>query len=397
MPLTEVDYQRISSVNWSEKLDKFSGLTLFRPLKPYERENTPYTQAMKPGPDDFCPFLVDKLCFIHREKGSEFKPSMCQLFPYCFNETPSGVYVTVSFVSMAVIYNSGKALSEQTEYLEKKFADFCKLYPNHHPNWSKLQLIGGCPLDWDNYLSLEDHLISCLNDKSKPLEDRLIGGSDHLLQYLQSKKSATGSDQLNFKTTDPSTALNHTDPPDAMNPMDTSIALNHLDKSLLLSLHKLYFPAKAQARGEGDFSPFRFFIQSTIGSRKIKVPGASFTLQELAAFRWPKDDQEMEDILYRYFFSRIFAKLYFGAGFGQLSLIVGFHHLALLLPLIKLHARALAIARGASQVELVDLIATIRQLEKRLGDTTIGPYAAATLELLLFSPRRLKRILARCT
>jgi hypothetical protein len=109
---------------------------------------------------------------------------------------------------------------------------------------------------------------------------------------------------------------------------------------------------------------------------------------------WPAQDKEIEDLLYRYFYSRIFAKLYFGAGFGQLSLIAGYHHLILLYALIKLQSRALALGRGASIVSYVDVVAAIRQLEKRLGETAVGGYAAAIYELLMFSHLRALRILA---
>lgn len=385
VPMTQTDYERISSVDWSKKLDKFSGLTLYRPLKKYEAENTPYTMAMNPGPDDYCPFLVDKLCFIHKENGSEFKPSMCQLFPYCFNETPSGVYVTVSFVSMAVVYNSGKALSEQREYLQKKFGDFRKLYPDHHPNWSKLKLTTGAPLDWNTYLSLEEHLINCLNDKSKSLEERFIAGSNHLIKYLKSiQPGSTENRSTGSHVSDERAKL------------VSQSKLNHIDLTLLTNLHKLYFPAKPHTRGEHNFSVARFVIETAISTLQFSLPGKDATLEELISLTWPAGDHELDDLLYRYFFSRIFSKLYFGAGFGQLSLITGFHHLGVLLALTKLQARGLALARGAPCVSMIDLVAAIRQLEKRLGDTSLGPYAAATFELLLFSPKRLGRILTAC-
>ncbi len=386
VPMTPTDYERISNVDWSKKLDKFLGLTLYRPLKKYEAANTPYTMAMNPGPDDYCPFLVDKLCFIHKENGSEFKPSMCQLFPYCFNETPSGIYVTVSFVSMAVVYNSGKALSQQREWLEKKFGDFCKLYPDHHPNWSQLKLTTGVPLDWDTYLSLEAHLINCLNDRSITLEERFIAGSNHLLKYMRSRLSSSAQENT---ATDSGTVTKEV-------PLGGPSKLNNIDQTLLTNLHKLYFPAKAHIRGEHNFSVVRFATEAMSGTSKFSVPGQSFNLQELTSLTWP-GDRDLEDLLYRYFFSRVFSKLYFGAGMGQLSLIVGFHHLGLLLSLTKLQARGLALARGAPCVSMIDLVAAIRQLEKRLGDTALGPYAAATFELLLFSPSRLKRIFSVCS
>jgi Fe-S-cluster containining protein len=271
VPMTPTDYERIANVDWSKKLDKFLGLTLYRPLKKYEAANTPYTMAMNPGPDDYCPFLVDKLCFIHKENGSEFKPSMCQLFPYCFNETPSGIYVTVSFVSMAVVYNSGKALSEQREWLEKKFGDFCKLYPNHHPNWSQLKLTTGVPLDWDTYLSLEAHLINCLNDRSKSLEERFIAGSNHLLKYMERRQSSPAQENTARVS---GTAAEEV-------PLVGSSKLNHIDHTLLSNLHKLYFPARKHIRGEHNFSVARFVIEATAGSSKFSVPGKSFNLQEL--------------------------------------------------------------------------------------------------------------------
>ena len=72
---------------------------LFGPLKEHEKKDTPYSYRIL-SEEGTCPFLVNNLCHIHAERGSEFKPSICQLFPYCFNETPTGIYATVSFVSI---------------------------------------------------------------------------------------------------------------------------------------------------------------------------------------------------------------------------------------------------------------------------------------------------------
>jgi hypothetical protein len=41
----------------------------------------------------------------------------------------------------------------------------------------------------------------------------------------------------------------------------------------------------------------------------------------------------------------------------------------------------------------LDVVVAVRTLEKRLGETSLGGYAAAILELLLFSPSRMRRIL----
>ncbi|PWU01344.1 MAG: hypothetical protein C5B53_02965 [Candidatus Melainabacteria bacterium] len=377
--MTEVDYRRISAVEWSEKLAKFKGRSLFRPLSNQEKSDSPYTHAIKPQEDGHCPFLVENLCFIHSQSGAEAKPSICQLFPYCFNETPSGVYATVSFVSMGVIYNSGKALSEQKEFLITKLNEFKKLFPDHHPNWSQLQLIVGEPLAWPDYLAIEDALFDRLRDRGKSIDMRFLEASRYLIDYATARRAQSGQTK-----TLPAEGVEGN-------------KLKRLDLNLLIALHRVYFPSAPLGKGEGDFSVASFlnqFFLSYLLPLRFKLASNSFAIDELVALPWPENDNDMEDLLFRYFFSRIFAKLYFGAGFGQLSLIAGFHHLIVLLALLKLQARALALSRGAPAVSLVDLVAAIRQLEKRLGETKLGGYAAPLLELLLFSPGRLKRIVA---
>lgn len=172
--------------------------------------------------------------------------------------------------------------------------------------------------------------------------------------------------------------------------------MNKLDRHLLLALHKMYFPAKPLGKGECDFSVMRFLYQFLYQGTKLPFPGRSFTFEELSQFSWRQDDKEMNDLLYRYFFSRIFGKLYFGAGFGQLSLITGFHHLILVYALIKLQAKAWAISREAKEVSMVDLVTTVRELEKRLGESRLGGYEAAVWELLMPSRARLRRVLSCC-
>jgi len=370
VPLTEEDYDRISEKDWASLHPKFIGKKLFRELRDYEAADSPYTNAIVRGEDGHCPFLVDNLCFIHKSFGPNAKPAICQLFPYCFNETPSGVYATVSFYSVGVVYNSGKALAEQRDLLEHKWEEFRAMHPHHHPNWSTLQFTVGQPMTWDEYLKHEEQLIKLLRDHLKSIEERMLAGSEYLASQLPNRPAA------------------------AAQPTNGEPALKPLDKKLLLSLHKLYFPIKPLGRGEGDFNVARFLYQVFWQGSRVPFPGRSFGFDDLRRIPWPERDPEIEDLLYRYFFSRIFGKLYFGAGFGQLSLLTGYHHLLLVLGLVKLQSKALAAARDAPVVSFMDVVATIRQLEKRMGETKIGGYGAATWELLMSSPRRVKRVLA---
>lgn len=376
VPMTETDYERISAVNWAERLPKFQLVDLYRPLKPHEKQGTPYTHAIKESPTGQCPFVVDNLCFIHSQFESETKPSICQLFPYSFNETPSGVYATVSFVSMGVIHNSGKPLLEQRDYMEKKLSDFQTLFPGHHPNWAKLELTNGKPISWDEYLKVESEIVSSLQNKSLSIEDRFRDASKKLIAKVRTSATATEA-------------------PAAAQP---SSALKPLDHHLLLAFHKMYFPTKIQTRGEGDFKVMRFLQQIALkglGNKfRVALPSGSYSLPQLDLVLWDGQDPDIENLLYRYFYSRIFAKLYFGAGFGQLTVITGFHHLGLLYALVKMQSKAIALSRGVNKVSYVDVVAAVRQLEKRMGETAVDGMAAAAFELLMFSPSRLDRILA---
>lgn len=377
VPMTEEDYFRISDIDWSKRSDKYVNKSLFRDLKDYESQGTPYTHAIKEGEDGHCPFLVDKLCFIHSQFEASTKPSICQLFPYCFNETPSGIYATISYVSMGAVNNSGKALTEQRDYLEKKLEDFRTLYPDHHPNWSKLQLSTGITFTWDEYLEYEKKLLEFLGDSSRNFDERLLSGSAYLVDALKEKRGSTAN------------------PPPVS--LDSAPKLKGIDKQLLVALHKIYFPVKKLGRGEGDFNLYRFLYQSVflgLLPPKINVLMKSYSFEELEEMEFPFGDEEIDNLIYRYLYQRIFGKLYFGAGFGQLSLIVGFHHLAVAYALVKLQSKAIALGRGVDRVGYLDVVTAVRQLEKRMGETALDGMAAATYELLLFPHTRLSRILA---
>lgn len=381
VPLTPDDYERISSVDWAEYSSQFEGKNLYRELKKHEAEGTPNTHIIQVGANGLCPFLADNLCFIHSKFGAEYKPSICQLFPYCFNETPSGVYATVSFVSMGAVMNSGKGLAEQREVMESKLSEFRRLYPNHHPNWSKLELMGGKPITWEQYLAIEKQLIEYLRQRDQPMELRLLMGS----AFLRSK------------------AINMPMPSEiTLSGSGQPVKLKSLDQHLLVALHRIYYPVRT-SKGQGDFSAARFAYQVAFtgifpGLKMVVVNPLSeethsYSINDLAQMAWPGDDKDIEDLVYRFLFSHIFGKNYFGAGFGQLSLIAGYHHLLVTYVLIKLHAKALTRSRGDARVTFFDVVVAIRHIEKMLGNTSVGPYAAAVFELLLYSHKRAKRLL----
>lgn len=387
--MSEEDYKRVSSVDWGELSEEYKGKKLFRELKKHERAGTAYTHRIV-SKDDTCPFLVDKLCFIHMKKGGAFKGTICQQFPYAFTETPSGVYATVSFVSMAVLHNQGTPLVDQRETIEQKYIDFKKLYPDYKPDWSKIQLSVEQPISWEQYLKHEERLLTVFADKTRSLKDRLSDCCDYLAEEMS--RTPRGA----------STAAAGKSPPPAPGGQAAggapagaaSVSLNKLDRHLLSAFHKLYFPRRAY---RPMFNVPRFWIGVWLNAGTVfEFPSEFYALDQLKEFPFPDEDAAINDMLHRYLYSLLFGKKFFGAGFGHLSLVTGFHHMIMAYALARLHARGLAKMRNATTVSLTDMAATLKQLETQMGEIMIGPFAASTLELLLQYPSRARRFLALC-
>jgi len=385
VPMTDADYDRISAIDWGKRKDKFLGRDLFRPLPEHDQKSGPYTHSIKVGDDGHCPFLVDNLCFIHSQFESKTKPSICQLFPYCFNETPSGIYASISFVSWGAVKNAGRPLTEQAEYLQKKLQEFRDLYPDHHPNWSSIEFVKQMPMSWDDYLGHEQKMLQLLGERQVPLKERLAKISIYLNNFYR-KNRGLSEESTQVPALDASAHKLKAD-----------------DIRLLNTLHKLYFPLKHLTRGDQNFSAVSFmldgFRQTVLapiaGPARLRLHTVHGSYSHSQLLDMPLNETGvLEDMIYRYLFSRIFGKLYFGAGYGQLSLTAGFHHLVAVYALIKLHARAIALGRGEKEVSEEDMVAALRAVEKRLGDSSLDGYGAAIFELFFQSKGRCFRFLA---
>jgi hypothetical protein len=383
--MSEEDYKRISSVDWGALKPEYKGRKLFRELKKHESAGTGYTHRIV-SEGDTCPFLVDKLCFMHMQKGGSFKGTICQQFPYAFTETPSGVYATVSFVSLAVLHNQGTPLADQRDVITRKYIDFKKLYPGYKPDWSKIQLSVDQPITWDQYLAHEERLMKALADTSKSLKDRLYDCCDYLAEEMSKTPRGANTAAAGKLPPAPAAASGAADASTA------SVSLNKLDRHLLAVFHKMYFPRRAY---RPLFNVTKFWLGVWFNSNTVfQFPQEFYAIDQLKEFPFPDDNPEINDMLYRYVYSLVFGKKFFGAGFGHLSVVTGFHHIILAYTLARLHARGLAMIRKAPAVGVIDLTYSLKQLETQMGEIMVGPYGASTLELLLQYPSRARRFLA---
>lgn len=378
VPLTKSDFQKLSAYAEEEKLDP---RTLFRVLATNREDEKlmVFTHSLEKRDDGRCEFLtVENRCHLHVERDAASKPSMCQLFPYTFTSTPSGVFVSVSFASTGVILNSGRPLSEQSELLAARHELFRSLFPGLTLDWSGIQVIDGLPIAWHEYVEKEGPIIAKLASSA---------GSNRVERILF--EEAEGFRSLVGRTTK----------------LDNLAGLNvrpkTIDQVLFWQLLYLYFPddvfslsvCELDARG----------LMKTVLDEPDKVPihykERSYTIDDLNKFRLGRLPEAQEDILRRFLLCRIFAKLYFGPGFNYMSIIAGLHHLCVLVALVRIR---LKLALLDAQLESVDadevlfpkIVEEVRMLERRLTVANFSGETTAMLEVLLASPKRIERIIS---
>jgi len=354
-----------------EPIRQLSSGELFRPLRSAELKLKGFTHTLEKRADGRCEFLTeDNRCWLHLNYGPESKPAMCQLFPYTFTETPSGVYASVSFASTGALMNSGRALCEQRDVLSEHWQLFTRLFPELRLDWSQIQLVDGHHLSWDAYLELEKELFSLVRSPVlRRVDKRLMAGSRYLIGQLP---RGTNLERLPKMEARP----------------------KMVDQLLLKHLLALYLPDDVFAQGlrELDVQSLLKELVAPPDAVHVECSGQKFGFQQLRDFQLGDLEAASEDLLARFIYCRIFAKLYFGAGLANLSLIAGLHHLILLIVLIRLRIKIIALSQGLKTLDFLAVAEVLRALERRLSQTVFSKESTAILEVLLISPERLERL-----
>lgn len=337
-----------------------------------------FTHSLEKNADGNCQYLDDDIrCRLHKDFGIESKPAMCQLFPYTFTMTPTGAYASLSFASTGVLMNSGSPLSDQRGFLEKQLQLFSRLYPDE-PDWSKIQLVDGVGLKWVDFLLIDKLLLESINPGNQKALTRqnLLNQSVLIISKLPKKM-------------------------DLDNAHLTRVRPILIDQILLKLLYELYFVDDVYREGLTEFDPKQFLslmaeqpqslsLNFSLGTSSAK----SIQFRAVNEFRLAdKAGIAFDEMMTRMIFCRLFSKLYFGPGFGGLSLLSGFHHLVILTALMRIHLK-LAFTSDIDASDLTWQMEQLRVLEKRLTVINLSRESHAILEVLLQSPLRIERIMS---
>lgn len=370
VPATDADVDRITALAGDS--DKPN----FRRLPNSVDKMKAFTHALEKKSDGSCQYLdADIRCRLHKNFGIESKPAMCRLFPYTFTNTPSGTFASVSFASTGVLLNSGSPLTLQKEFLQNQLSLFTQLFPNQ-PDWSQIQLVDGVSMRWVEFLSIDKVLLENICPGKTLTREVLLAQS----RFIVGKISK---------------------PVDLDNAHLTKVRPILIDQILLKLLYELYFVADPYDEGVAEFDHGQFMDllaqPAPSLSMRFHRDGAASELVSFKAINDRRyrttDYEQLEQLLTRFVYCRLFSKLYFGPGFGGLSLLAGYHHLIVLVALVRIHLKMANI----SAVDTSDFqwqLEQIRMLERRLTVASLSREAHAILEVLLQSPARVERILS---
>lgn len=370
VPITEKDYERISSLSVSgTRAD-------FRTLRSQRMSLLGFTHTLEKQSNGSCQYLDgEKRCRLHTQFGAASKPSMCLLFPYTFTITPDTVLAGLSFASSAVLYNTGKLLSEQADTLQKQFEAFQSLFQVNSNLWQKLQLIDGLELSWQQFKELDGPMMEIVEQEKnsgvpRQMEAKLKDFSARVLMRL------------------PDPNISERTPPLESRP-------KIVDQILLKHLERLYFPKELFKDQNYDLDA-RTLLQELVSAPPVVSFGqeqSSRPFADIISLKLGKLPDAMEELLDRFLYMRFFSKLYFGPGFHHLSLLSGLSHLRTLHVLLRIKIKE-SILQNPSQQEpsFEELAELVRALERRLTQLDLSSQSHSLLEVLLCSQERQERI-----
>ena len=393
VPASDSDYERIVALVGQGDVGNQPVARHFRKMQSASAADklSHFSYTLEKQADGRCAFLTeDDRCRLHTEFGAEAKPGMCQLFPYTFTDAPDGYYASVSFASTAVLFNAGRALSDQEDFLRTRLALFKRLFPQLSLDWSKIELYDGSPLRWPQYLAIEEKL----RRHFRPLAPG-AGGQEKSGQPQAQISRLLLSASRDLLAILPGhvdlerTALVETTP-------------EKVDWLLIRHLHDFYFPEDVLAARDHSFGAHALMQQL------VRPPDCQPVFIGEHQFSWPQICQgplpamppDCEELLARFVYARLFSKLYFGPGLAHLSVIAGFHHLGLLLALLRIKLKLLYRQRCGDSPEtrnwpfaFSEFAELLRALERRLTSARYSREASSILQVLLESPARFERIM----
>lgn len=405
--LTEEDYGRIKDTDWKSLEPQLANRELFfHREQEFAAGTSAYPHYTAPTAEGSCPFLVDNLCVIHSHLGEAEKPVTCQIFPYTFAETPSGIYAGVVFYSMAAVRNIGAPLTEQKEKLE----DYFKLAVEHKTSsmrpeakaayeqtlseisagakavysnpFETVSLTPACQVSWAEYSLIEARMITIVLERMRQADENPDDCSILKTLLLCSEVLIQGR-KIKLANGDLNEITNFT--PELKQPVDITPSGIELMTLRMLFYRFFVYPTVRTSdsrlwqmqKGNNILITAKMFQKyagsgiQTIFFGKTKLPMLGDTnLDKAMAAKFKSLDVESNKLFHRWIYLKLFSKSYFGPAAAGFSVLSGFNCLIASVLTVLLYSKAAAMHRKENVVVIPDLYEAYCRLDREL--VTIG-------------------------
>lgn len=372
--MTEEDYAKVKDVDWGSLHPDLANKELFvHREQEFAQGLSVYAHHTKARADGSCPFLIENRCFIHSTLGEENKPRMCQLFPYTFVATPSGIFVGVTNNSMAAVRNLGEPLTEQRPMLERMWKQMVAQERAQGKASDEvaaaaqsvsasdlagikfdINLTPGVPLTWDEYLLLEARMQELIKGVEYPnIFMALIAISDILVEAVRLKSA--GSDLSTIPTFKCAPERWIKSEPGYFEQKVFS----------LLCFKNFVWPqireANEAAWGTSGTNPLSDskVISAAVNAvlfDKMDIKGAgTVSIGKAKKYKVVAFTPEIMQFFRRALYLKIFSKAYCGTAISGLSLVAGYNNIVAGFLSALIYAKAHALSKNSPEVGIADL------------------------------------------
>lgn len=416
--LTDDDYAKVKDIDWGAQKEELKGKELFvDKRKEFEAGASMYPVFTKARPDGSCPFLFDGLCTIHATLGEAAKPGNCKLFPYTFIPTPSGIFVSVVYNSMASVRNFGELLSNQRKMLAEIWQ--IAVAQEHSKGLAtqavsdvassikaselkavkyEVNLVPGMPLTWEEYMHIDKRLIELVQSKEHPeIFDTLIASGELLFEALKIKNRKGDLSELSELAIPQATIDRHK--LESTTTFENLLFNLQLFRSFEWPLIRKEFSANWSTSTKSPLlepAVLKAGLRSVLAG-KIEFPDTGVvSLPAIRKYRVDKLDPIVDDFLRRYLYMKIFSKGFCGPSMSGLSVISGYNSIVANFLASIIYVKARAMAKQDKSARIADFYEAYFLLDKEVVQVSQLPLDKAQFfDSGFASPRLFSRLLGR--
>ncbi len=426
--LTHADYSRVKDVDWGSLHPDLKDRQLFIDReKEFDEGKSQYPHFTYPRADGTCPFLIEGLCFIHGTFDEATKPGTCQLFPYSYVDTPEGVYLGVTYNSMASVRNIGELLTDQREklygyYLKTRDhlsvrkselgpsggvpdAAVVASAPDAAGPFDTVTIAAGCVVPWSEYVHLDNYLVDYISEaeqESRPFIHTLIGAEEILFEarrMVARKESLEG-----IKNFQPNVEMSANS--EVSGTSESTIAMVYYlyliyptirarYQDLWLDKRKAFANPKLLFQLGKLISEYFAAAVNAVVFKNANIPGlAKVNINKALDYKIVKLSPEINQFFSRWLRLKIFSKTYFGPAASGYPMVTGFNSLVAYFICAMLLVKGEALKRGSKEIQLYDLYEAFWRLDKEfLTMNQLVPQVTAGMSVAYSMPKVFRSLL----